>query len=65
MNYSLFAVSCYIVMRAFKQIFEDYKDEKWFKITYRIIAVLTCYAGLAAILVWFFQVRFLGFDFKS
>ncbi|MGA2143018.1 MAG: hypothetical protein ABSG94_11445 [Brevinematales bacterium] len=65
MDYTFFAIACYIVMRAFRQIFEEYREKTWFKIIYKIIAVATCYAGLAAILVWFFQIRLLGFDFKS
>jgi hypothetical protein len=65
MDYTFFAISCYIVMRAFRQIFEEYREKTWFKIIYKIMAGVTCYAGLAAILVWFVQIRFLGFDFKS
>lgn len=64
MNYTFFAIACYIVMRAFKQLFGEYQEKLWFKISYRVIAAFTLYAGLAAAIVWYCNFRFLGFDFK-
>ena len=64
MNYTFFALACYIVMRAFKQLFEEYQGKLWFKVVYKIITALTLYAALAALIVWFFNFKMLGFDFK-
>jgi hypothetical protein len=64
MNYIFFAIGCYIFMRAFRQLFEEYKDMLWFKIVYKVIAAGTLYAAFAGIIVWYTQAELLGFSFK-
>jgi hypothetical protein len=64
MNYTFFAIACYILMRAFRQLFKEYQEKPWYKIVYKAIAAITLYAALAGILVWYFNLRLLGFDFK-
>lgn len=65
MPYTLFAISAYIFMRAFEVMFNDKKEEKWYKISIRIIAGLVLFTGVAAMLLYYFKdLHLLGFDPK-
>jgi uncharacterized membrane protein len=62
MNYTFFAIGCYIVMRAVPVLFEDQAQQKWYKVTLKVIALITLYAGLASVIVWYKEMNLLGFD---
>lgn len=62
MNYTFFAIGCYIVMRAVPVLFEDRAGQRWYKITLKAIALVTLYAGLASLIVWYGKVNLLGFS---
>lgn len=65
MAYTLFSISAYIFMRAFEVMFNDKKEEKWYKISIRIIAGLVLFTGVAAMLLYYFKdLHLLGFDPK-
>jgi hypothetical protein len=61
----LFAISAYILMRAFEVLFADRRDKTWYKLTIRIIACAVLYTA-AASMVWFYfeGLHLLGFDPK-
>jgi hypothetical protein len=62
MNYTLFAIACYIVMRGMQVLFEESLKKKWFKITIKIITIVMIYAALASIIVWYQEIHLLGFS---
>jgi hypothetical protein len=63
MNYTFFAISMYIAMRALQVLLEGLGGT-WPRKAVLIVAGLTLYAALASLIVWFSQdsVYFLGFD---
>jgi hypothetical protein len=62
MNYTFFAIGCYIVMRGLQVLFEEQSQKTWFKILIKVIAVITIYAALASLIVWYKEVSLLGFN---
>ncbi len=62
MNYTLFAISCYIVMRGLQVLFIEYLDKFWCKIVIKSVTVAMLYAALASLVVWYEKVNLLGFD---
>ena len=63
MSYTLYAVSCYIIMRGLQVLLEQYKKEQWYKYLMTVVVLFMLYAAVASILVWYFgNVSFLGFD---
>jgi succinate dehydrogenase hydrophobic anchor subunit len=62
MNYALFAIACYIVMRGLQVLFEEYSHARWFKILIKTVTVFMLYAAIASLIVWYEKIQFLGFD---
>ena len=61
MNYTLFAIGWYIIMRGLQVLFGEYCQTRWFKIMIKIVTVVMLYAALASIIVWYKEIQFLGF----
>ncbi|MCU0235656.1 MAG: hypothetical protein MUC72_01055 [Acidobacteria bacterium] len=62
MNYTLFAIACYIVMRGLQVLFVEHLDKLWYKIVIKSATVVMLYAALASLVVWYEKVNLLGFD---
>ena len=62
MNYTLFAIACYIVMRGLQVLFSEYAQKLWYKIVIKSMTVIMLYAALASLVVWYEKIQFLGFD---
>ncbi|MCK4835800.1 MAG: hypothetical protein KAT17_04150 [Candidatus Aminicenantes bacterium] len=62
MNYTLFAIGWYIIMRGLQVLFAEYLEKKWFKIMIKIVTVIMLYAALASIIVWYKEIHLLGFN---
>jgi hypothetical protein len=62
MNYTLFAIACYIIMRGMQVLFEEYAQRSWYKIVIKSMTVVMLYAALASLVVWYAKIQFLGFD---
>jgi hypothetical protein len=62
MNYALFAIACYIVMRGLQVLLEEHLQKRWCRILVKAWTVFTLYAALASLLVYYLgKVHFLGF----
>ena len=65
MAYTFFAVSAYIFMRAFEVVFADQKEEKWYKITTKVIGSILLFIAFSAMIVFYFKdLHLLGFNPK-
>ena len=62
MNYTLFAIACYIVMRGLQVLLEEDLQTKWCKILIKTVTVIMLYAALASLFVWYKELSFLGFS---
>ncbi|MDD5067194.1 MAG: hypothetical protein PHF84_09125 [bacterium] len=62
MNYTFFAIGCYIIMRGLQVLFEEKKEKKWARLLIKGWTVFTLYAGLASLAVWYIEVPFLIFQ---
>jgi hypothetical protein len=62
MNYTLFAVGCYIVMRGLQVLLEERLQARWCKTLVKTVTVIMLYAALASLVVWYKEIPFLGFD---
>ena len=62
MNYTLFAIACYIIMRGLQVLFVEYLDKMWYKIVIKSVTVVMLYAALASLVVWYQKLNLLGFD---
>ena len=62
MNYTLFAIACYIVMRGLQVLFSEYAQKLWYKIVIKSVTVIMLYAALASLVVWYQKISLLGFD---
>ena len=62
MNYTLFAIACYIIMRGLQVLFEEHNKKKWYRTLVKVVTVVMLYAALASIIVWYLEIPFLGFD---
>ena len=62
MNYTLFAIGCYIVMRGLQVLFEENLQAKWCKVLIKTVTVIMLYAALASLIVWYKEIPFLGFN---
>ena len=60
MNYTLFAVACYIVMRGLQVLFIEYLDKLWYKAIIKSGTVAMLYAALASLVVWYHKINLLG-----
>lgn len=61
MNYTLFAIAWYIIMRGLQVLFAEHVEKKWFNIMIKIVTVVMLYAALASLVVWYKEIQFLGF----
>lgn len=62
MNYTLFAIACYIVMRGLQVLFSEYTQKLWYKIVIKSVTVVMLYAALASLMNWYEKIQLLGFD---
>ena len=62
MNYALFAIACYIVMRGLQVLFEEFAPKTWYKIMIKSVTVVMLYAALASLVNWYEKIHLLGFD---
>jgi hypothetical protein len=62
MNYTFFAIGCYIVMRGLQVLFEESLHAKWCKVLIRVVTLIMLYAALASLVVWYKEIPFLGFS---
>jgi hypothetical protein len=62
MNYTFFAIGCYIVMRGARVLLEDYKAKRWYKILMAVLALAVIYAGISSLIVWYKELPLLGFS---
>jgi hypothetical protein len=62
MNYTLFAIACYIVMRGLQVLLVEYMDKVWYKVVIKSVTVAMLYAALASLVVWYEKINLLGFD---
>jgi hypothetical protein len=62
MNYTLFAIAWYIIMRGLQVLFAEHLEKKWFRTLIKIVTVVMLYAALASIIVWYKEIQLLGFD---
>ena len=62
MSCTFFAVGCYIGMRAVQVLCEG-KEQGWrVKNTIRVVTVITLYAALASLIIWYKAIPLLGFS---
>jgi hypothetical protein len=62
MNYTLFAIACYIIMRGLQVLFSEYSPKLWYKVVIKTATVVMLYAALASVIVWYTKISLLGFD---
>jgi len=62
LNYTLFAVGCYIGMRSLQVLSEGHEKAKWVRVLIKVAGIITLYAALASLIVWYKEINFLGFD---
>ncbi len=62
MNYTLFAIACYIIMRGLQVLFSEYSQKLWYKAVIKSMTVVMLYAALASVIVWYEKINLLGFD---
>ena len=62
MNYTLFAIACYIVMRGIQVLFEEQAQKTWYKVLIKSVTVVMIYAALASLVNWYEKIHLLGFD---
>ena len=62
MNYTFFAIGCYILMRGLQVLFEEQSQKLWFKVLIKVAAVITIYAALAALIIFYKEINFLCFS---
>ena len=62
MNYTLFAIACYIIMRGLQVLFSEYSQKLWFKVVIKSATVVMLYAALASLVNWYEKIQLLGFD---
>ncbi len=62
MNYTFFAIGAYILMRGVQTLFQGQEKKKWYRILITAVTAVVIYAALASLIVWYKEIRFLGFD---
>jgi hypothetical protein len=62
MNYTLFAIACYIVMRGLQVMLAEYMEKIWYKVIIKSVTAGMLYAALASLVVWYEKINLLGFD---
>ncbi len=62
MNYTFFAIGCYIAMRGLQVLFEEKLQAKWCKLLIKVMTVIMLYAAFASLIVWYQELNLLGFD---
>ena len=63
--YTLFAISCYIILRGLQVLLEEYKVRKWYKVTIKTWTVVMLYAALVSLIIFYgelAEIPFLGFS---
>ena len=62
MNYTLFAIACYIIMRGLQVLFIEYTQKMCYKAVIKSTTVIMLYAALASLVNWYEKIQLLGFD---
>jgi hypothetical protein len=62
MNYTFFAIACYIVMRGLQVLFEEKLQARWCRVLIKTVTIIMLYAALASLIVWYKEIPFLGFS---
>lgn len=62
MDYTFFAIGCYIIMRGLQVLLEEKLKVRWCKMLIKSVTVIMLYAALASLIVWYKEIWFLGFD---
>ena len=62
MSYTLFAIGWYIVMRALQVLLEDRMQRRWCRVLIKTVTLLTLYAALASLVIWYKEIPLLGFN---
>jgi len=61
-NYTFFAIGCYILMRGLQVLLEENLQRRWCKILIKTVSVVMLYAALVSLIVWYKEIPFLGFS---
>jgi hypothetical protein len=60
--YTVYAISCYIIMRGFQVLLEEHNQKKWYKNLIGVWTVFTLYSAVASLIVFYFEeLNLLGF----
>lgn len=62
MNYTLFAIAWYIIMRGLQVLLEEHLKARWCKVLIKAVAIIMLYAALVSLIVWYKEIPLLGFD---
>ena len=63
--YTLFAISCYIILRGLQVLLEEHAQKTWYKRLIKTWTVLMLYAALVSLIVFYGELSdiwFLGFS---
>jgi len=63
--YTMFAISCYIIMRGLQVLLEEHAQKKWYKIMIKSWTILMLYSALASLIVFYADLQLLGFPTKN
>jgi hypothetical protein len=62
MNYVLFAIGCYIILRALQVLLEEHLGRRWCRTLIKAWTIVTLYAALVGLIAFYTaRVYFLGF----
>jgi len=62
MNYTLFAIACYIILRGLQVLLENHAGKRWYRILINGVTLVMLYAALSSLVVWYHRIYLLGFD---
>jgi len=60
--YTMFAISCYIIMRGLQVLLEEHVQKRWYKIIINSWTILMLYSALASLIVFYADLQLLGFS---
>jgi hypothetical membrane protein len=66
MNYVLYAVACYIIMRGLQVLFEEHQKKTWFRVGIKIWSLFTLFCAVAALIGFYREdINLLGFPWNK
>jgi hypothetical membrane protein len=66
MNYVLYAIACYIIMRGLQVIFEEQQKKTWFRVVIKVWALFTLFCAVAALIGFYHEdINLLGFPWNK